>query len=303
MMVRPAHFGFNTETADNNAFQVNDSSLSIGEIKLRAMEEFDAFVLKLRNAGINVHVIKDSPKPVKTDAVFPNNWISFHSDGLIVTYPMFSPNRRLERRQEIIDELGQTFQINNHIRFEGWEEAEQFLEGTGSIILDRDNRIAYACQSVRTSGTLYTEFCEAMRYRRIAFHSFDKDGQPVYHTNVMMAVGDLFAIICMDSVPIPQEKQDLRDAFEQTGKEIIEITFEQMHSFAGNMLQVKNDAGETFLVMSSQAFKSLRSDQVQAIEKYTKILHSDLTVIETYGGGSARCMMAEVFLPLKKAKI
>jgi hypothetical protein len=299
MMVRPAHFGYNAETAENNAFQTNDGSLSIQTIKEKAINEFDTFVSKLRAVGVNVIVIEDTDEPVKTDAVFPNNWISFHDDGIVVTYPMFSTNRRLERRFEIIDELSKTFQVNNHIQFEGWEAVEQFLEGTGSLILDREHRIAYACLSVRTDATLLEEFCEAMFFEKIAFHSFDRDNLAVYHTNVMMALGDKFVVICMDSVPMDVDKQQLLKSFEETHKEVIEISLDQMYAFAGNMLQVKNESGNTFLVMSSQAFQSLTPAQIEQIERHTSILHSDLTIIETYGGGSARCMMAEVFLPKK----
>jgi len=188
-MVRPANFGFNPETASNNAFQINDTSLSHPAIKAKAIEEFDQFVQKLRDAGIEVISIEDTLQPVKTDAIFPNNWISFHEDGLIVTYPMYSPNRRLEYRQDIIDQLSETFVINNHIRLEKWEKASQFLEGTGSIILDRTHQKAYASLSIRTNLELFDQFCQVMEYEKIVFHSVDKDGAAIYHTNVMMAMG------------------------------------------------------------------------------------------------------------------
>lgn len=299
MMVRPAHFGFNSETAENNAFQINDKSLNINEIKEKAIQEFDAFVSKLRAVGVNIIVIQDTDEPVKTDAVFPNNWISFHSNGNIITYPMFSPIRRLERRFEIIESLSNTFQIENHIQLESWESVGQYLEGTGSMVVDREHQIAYACLSVRTDEVLFDEFCSIVECEPLTFHSYDRDGLEIYHTNVMMAMGDTFVVICLESIPVEAERQQLLAAFERTNKTVIEISLDQMYSFAGNMLQVKNTNDETFLVMSSQAFNSLNDNQIQEIEKHTQILHSDLTTIETYGGGSARCMMAEVFLPLK----
>lgn len=299
MMVRPANFGFNPETAENNAFQENDDSLTKLEIKNKAIKEFDSFVETLRAAGVQVIVMQDTERPVKMDAVFPNNWISFHEDGLVVTYPMFSLIRRAERRQDIIDKLNETFVIQNHVKLEKWERAEQFLEGTGSIILDRGAQIAYACLSDRTNDELFDEFCEIMKYEKVVFNSVDKDGTPIYHTNVMMAMGNRFVVICMESIADEGERKKLYDIFKRTNKEIIEISLDQVYSFAGNMLQVKNQANETFLVMSSQAYRSLSQAQIEQINKFTQILHSELETIETYGGGSARCMMAEVFLPVQ----
>jgi len=295
LMIRPANFGFNPETVSNNAFQLNDESLSSAEIIAKAIEEFDAFVEKLRSVGIEVIVVEDTKEPLKTDAVFPNNWITFHEDGLIVTYPMFSPNRRLERRQDIVDQLTAKFDYKNHIRLEKWEADEQFLEGTGSLILDRPNRILYACISERTHPSLLDEYCEFMGFQKVLFRSVDKDNFPIYHTNVMMALGDQFVVICMESIPDETEQAILKQFFRRTHKAIIPITLDQVYAFAGNMLQVKNKQGDTYLVMSSQAYHSLTDAQIIQIQQYTSVLHSDITTIETYGGGSARCMLAEVF--------
>ncbi len=295
LMVRPANFGFNPETADNNTFQKNDPSLTINTIKEKAIQEFDAFVEQLIAHGIQVTVIPDTATPIKTDAVFPNNWISFHEDGLLITYPMFSKNRRLERRPDIIETFSKSYSIKNHIRLEKWESTLQYLEGTGSIIIDRVHKIAYASLSIRTDEKLFEDYCQFMKYKKVVFQSVDADGIPIYHTNVMMALGIDFVIICMESIPDPKEKEQLRSLFTATNKKVIDITLDQMAHFAGNMLQVKNTEGLSYLVMSSQAFYSLRKDQIQEIESYTNILHSDLRTIETYGGGSARCMIAEVF--------
>ena len=300
LMVRPANFGYNPETAANNAFQVNDEQLDIAARKVKAIEEFEVFVAKLRAAGINVITIPDTETPLKTDAVFPNNWISFHEGGLIVTYPMFSPNRRLERRQDIIDQLSEHFAYQNHVRLERWEEEAYFLESTGSLILDRVHKIAYACLSERTHPNLLEEYCQFMDFQKVAFKSVDKTGMPIYHTNVMMAIGTSFVVICMDSIAEVKDREVLTQLFKQTQKEIIPITFDQLYAFAGNMLQVKNEKGDTFLVMSSQAYHSLTDTQIRQIEAHTQILHSDLRTIETYGGGSARCMIAEVFLEIKQ---
>lgn len=297
LMVRPAHFGFNEETAGNNAFQVNDQSLSANEIQEQAKAEFDAFVAKLRAAGIKVIVVEDTSTPLTPDAVFPNNWVTFHQDGLIITYPMYAPKRRLERREDVLNDLGRQFAITNHVRMEAHEEQDKFLEGTGSMILDRPNRLVYACLSPRTDAVLLDEFARITGYTPVVFHATDAQGQDIYHTNVMMAVGESFVVIVLDSVRDEQEKAALLARFAATGKEVIELSLAQMMTFAGNMLQVRNSAGETFLVMSTQAYESLQTKQITQIEKHTRILHSPIKTIETYGGGSARCMMAEVFLP------
>ncbi len=296
LMVRPAHFGFNEETAANNAFQVNDQSLSQFEIQEKAKVEFDAFVVKLRAAGINVIVVEDTSEPLTPDAVFPNNWVTFHQDGLIITYPMYASKRRLERREDVLNDLSKSYTISNHVRMEGYEAENRFLEGTGSMILDRPNRLVYACLSPRTDPELLEEFGQITGYTPVVFHAVDEQGQDIYHTNVMMAMGESFVVIVMDSINNPQEKADLLALFKVTEKEVIDLSLEQMQSFAGNMLQVRNTTGQTFLVMSTQAYEALRQEQIAQIEKHTRILHSPIKTIETYGGGSARCMMAEVFL-------
>ncbi|KAA3641282.1 MAG: amidinotransferase [Bacteroidetes bacterium] len=299
LMVRPANFGFNAETAQNNAFQTNDGSLTPEQISKTAKDEFDNLVKNLRDAGVNVIVIEDTDEPVKSDAVFPNNWISFHADGRIITYPMFSPIRRQERRDDVIESLKEQFDIKDRIQMETAEAQDIFLEGTGSMIFDRPNKIVYACISVRTNPSLLEEFCRLTGYKQVAFGSFDQNGLEIYHTNVMMAVGEDFAVICLDSITDIKERNHVTETLESTGKEIIDISLDQMNAFAGNMLQVKNGQGDTFLVMSETAFNSLTESQINRIKKYTQIIHSPIPVIETYGGGSVRCMMAEVFLPPK----
>ena len=299
LMVRPANFGFNTDTADNNTFQTNDKSLTKSKVKAAAIKEFDRFVKKIQAAGIQVHVHQEHKDAISTDSVFPNNWFSCHAEGLLVTYPMFSTIRRSERQSSIIDELNNQYRIKTHIKLEKWEKNEQFLEGTGSMILDRHHKIVYACRSVRTNEELLDQFCYFMVYDKVLFDAVDSDGVPIYHTNVMMAVGTTFVVICLDSIKDKTQRQAVVNSFEATGKEIIDISLDQMGNFAGNMLQVKNTEGAQFLIMSTRAYKVLTKTQIELIEKHTQILHSDLKVIETYGGGSARCMMAEVFLQEK----
>ncbi len=298
LMVRPAHFTFNEETAASNAFQSRDGKMSADEMRQRAMSEFDAFVNRLRAAGVDVIVAEDSSSPAKPDAVFPNNWVSFHQEGTIVTYPMFAPVRRLERREAVIDAVvKEGFVSGRRIHLEENEADNRFLEGTGSIIFDHPNRLAYACLSPRTDAALLEKLCREIGYEKVVFHAVDAKGQDIYHTNVMMALGETFVVICLDSVRDPAERRMLEEKFSATGKEIVDITLAQMNAFAGNMLQVSNRAGETILVMSSQAYNALTTSQIKTLEKHTKLLHSPLETIETYGGGSARCMMAEVFLP------
>lgn len=297
LMVRPANFAFNEETAANNAFQSRDKKLSAETVRDKAIEEFDGFVARLRDAGVDVIVAQDSLIPAKPDAVFPNNWVTFHQEGLIVTYPMFAPTRRLERNPAIIEQvLNHGFQVREHLHLEDMEAAGRFLEGTGSIVFDHQNRLAYACLSQRTEAELLEYLCQKIGYQKIVFRSVDDKGQDIYHTNVMMALGETFVVICLDTVHAPEEQRLLKDAFARTGKEIVEISLEQMNHFAGNMLQVRNCAGETILVMSSQADRSLRPEQIKRLEAHTRLLHAPIETIETHGGGSARCMMAEVFM-------
>ncbi len=295
LMVRPAHFGYNTQTAGNNAFQTNDQSISPDEISAKARKEFDGFVDKLRAVGVDVIVVEDTDEPLKLDAVFPNNWFSTHQDGTIITYPMYAPMRRLERREDIVEKLQSKFGYEKLIALEAREVEERYLEGTGSLILDRDNKIVYACRSIRTDEGLMDEFALWMGYEKVVFDSYDANGLPIYHTNVMMALGVNFCVICLDSIKDAVQRREVTDRLTHTGKDIVSITVAQMEAFAGNMLQVRGKDGEKYLAMSEQAYKSLTPEQVEQLELHTNLLHAPLYTIEAYGGGSARCMMAEIY--------
>jgi hypothetical protein len=297
LMIRPVNFGFNPETAVNNAFQVNKQDKTTHE---KAEKEFDDFTTLLSNQGVDVLIVQDTPEPFTPDSIFPNNWISFHSNGAIVLYPMFAVNRRKERKQEVLEQVTDYFNIKQTIDLTDFERQKRFLEGTGSMVLDRDKKIAYACLSPRTDKLVLINFCKKLNYEAVIFDAHDAKGQPIYHTNVMMCVADRYVVICLDSLPDTEERDVVKDTIVQSGKEVIEISLEQMNRFAGNMLQVENKAGEKLLVMSSQAYRSLTPAQVQKLESFNKIIHAPLDTIETNGGGSARCMMAEVFLPVKK---
>jgi hypothetical protein len=300
LMVRPANFGFNTETASNNAFQTQDASYSTQEVIEKAKTEFDNFVNVLKARAINVVVANDSEVPKKPDAVFPNNWLTMHEDGTMFLFPMYAALRRNERNEEIMQMLESQYVVRKKIHLEHYEGVEKYLEGTGSMILDRTYEIVYACLSPRTDLELLDEYCDMIHYKRIAFRAVDSEGQDIYHTNVMMALGETFVVICLDTVINDAEKMNLIKHFELTNKDIIEISLEQMMQFAGNMLQVRNDFDETFLVMSKQAYDSLNASQITHIQRHTEILYSDIKIIETFGGGSARCMMAEIFFEKKE---
>lgn len=300
LMVEPTAFYYNPETAVNNFFQTetNDSK---EDIQAEALKEFNQMVSDLRSKGVNVITLKDTPTPHTPDSIFPNNWISFHANGNVVLYPMFAKNRRNERREEdvlsLLEEKG--FLINDVIDFTSAEDDEVFLEGTGSIILDRENELAYACISQRTDEDLLIEFCEELEYTPVIFHAnqtVNGDRKPIYHTNVMMCIADKYAIVCLDSIDDKKEKKNVCEYLLESEKEIIPITEDQMHQFAGNMLQI-GGLGQSYLVMSQTAYNSLLEDQKNKIEKYNPILPVKIDLIEKLGGGSARCMMAEVFLP------
>ena len=294
-MIRPVSFGFNEQTAGSNAFQVrNDEQLNI---QGQALVEFDAFVDKLRTNGIDVIVIDDTPQPHTPDSIFPNNWISFHEDGKVFLYPMQAKNRRLERRIDVIEGLKKHFNIAEVDDLSHFEQKNRFLEGTGSMVLDRQNKIAYACLSPRTDIEVMHAFCEKSGYSPVYFHAVDGNGTAIYHTNVLMCIADKFVVICLDTVRDKQEKTALKDMFNQTGKEVIEITLPQMNAFAGNMLELVNDKDEHLLVMSARAYQALTQVQIEKLQAYCRLVYSDLTVIENNGGGSARCMMAEICLP------
>jgi len=296
LMIKPVRFDFNAETAVNNSFQQASADQQVSE---KAAAEFDRFVSVLNNAGVQVTVVEDTPEPHTPDSVFPNNWISFHDDGTIFLYPMFAVNRRLERKPHVLSVIAEKFRVANTIDLSAYEQQQVFLEGTGSMVLDRENKISYACLSPRTDIQVLHDWCNKAGFRPVAFTSVDSKGDPIYHTNVMMCIADQFAVICLDSIPDETEKRTVIETLKDTKKEIIEISFDQMNRFAGNMLQVQNTNGDRFLVMSSQAYNSLTAEQIKRIEHYNQILHSDITTIETNGGGSARCMMAEVFLAEK----
>ncbi len=295
LMIRPQNFTYNAVTAENNLFQNKSEETETEKIRLEAIAEFDLFVNKLRVAGVRVNVVEDTKDPIRPDAVFPNNWISFHDDNTVVTYPMFSPNRRIERRDDLIELLNADYKIDRILRLEDAEKENKFLEGTGSILFDRENKIAYACQSLRTDRDLFIAHCKELGYEPILFDALDQNNFPIYHTNVMMALGEKFCVICLESIKKLSERDLVVTKLKESGKEIIEISLEQMNQFAGNMLQVKGSNG-AITVMSEAAFMSLNSNQIKQIEQSSSILYSDVGTIEKYGGGSVRCMMAEVFL-------
>ena len=298
LMIRPVAFNMNKETAVNNYFQKHlDESPS--EINKKAQKEFDNFVEVLQNAGIEVFVFEDIEDSKTPDSIFPNNWISFHENGDIALYPMFAENRKRERRQDILADLeNKGFTFNQVYDYTEAEKEAVYLEGTGSLILDRQNRKAYCALSSRANEELLFEFCEDFEYLPIPFQAFqtvENKRLPIYHTNVMMCVGTDLAVVCFDSIDDKAEKKLVSKSLKEDGKTIIYITEQQLEAFAGNMLEVHNKIGDKFLVMSSQAFRSLTQEQIKTIEKHLKILHSPLNTIETLGGGSARCMMAEIF--------
>ena len=299
LMIEPAAFGFNAETAQNNYFQINSEN---AETQTKALQEFNNFVEKLRSKGINVITVKDTLEPHTPDSIFPNNWISMHSDGTVVLYPMCAVNRRWERRNDILEILKRNFSVKEIIDFSAPENDGKFLEGTGSMIFDHDNKIAYGSVSLRLDEPLFREFCEKFGFEPVVFHSYqtaNNERLPIYHTNVMMCVADQFVVICLDCIDDETERVKVVNAIVNSGKEIIEISESQMQRFAGNMLQLQNPEGKKFLVMSLSAYQSLTPEQISNIEKYSEIIYSDLETIETNGGGSARCMLAEVFLEKK----
>ena len=295
LMIQPVNFGFNTETAVNNTFQKNLE----GDVQQKALQEFTDFVEVLRKNKVDVTVIEDSLYPATPDSIFPNNWISFHADGRIFLYPMFAANRRLERKSAVLETVKQKFSFTEIVDLTKSESEGLFLEGTGSMVLDQENKIAYACLSPRTNEKILDEFCKMTGYSYVTFRATDNSGIDIYHTNVMMCLAKTFAVVCLESVTDKAEKEYLTNTLIKSDKVIVDISLQQLNHFAGNMLQVINEDGELLLVMSTQAYQSLTATQIEELQKHNRIIHSSLNTIETAGGGSARCMMAEVFL-LKK---
>ena len=302
LMVRPVRFRMNEQTVVNNYFQ-EEMDLKNEEINRQAQQEFDTFVEKLRTVGVKVIVVDDIYEQNTPDSVFPNNWITFHQNGDVAIYPMFAENRRRERREDILDKVEtEGFDIENVYDYTDAEKENIFLEGTGAMVLDRVNRKAYCALSPRADEELFIEFCEDFEYTPVIFKAYQQvnnEQLPIYHTNVMMALGVDFAVVCLDTITDKSERKNLLHHLKEDKKEVINITPEQMCQYAGNMLQVQGK-NSTYLVMSDAAYNALTPQQIQTIEKHTQILHSNLETIETCGGGSARCMMAEVFNPSNK---
>lgn len=305
-MVRPVHFYRNDQTAINNYFQQEaDQEMDRSEIQMRALEEFDLFVNELRLNKIHVEIFEDTALNDTPDSIFPNNWLTMHDDGVILTYPMFAENRRKERRQDIIDQLKREFFVHQVRSFAEWETKNKFLEGTGSLILDRPNRIVYAAISDRTSPDVLENFCETVGYTSIQFNAMQTvEGKrlPIYHTNVMMSVGENFAVVCLECIDDPVERARVDFNLRKTGKQVIDISEKQVGCFAGNILQVRNANGKAIIVMSEAAYDSYTPKQIKALEKHGFILSSPIPAIEKYGGGGVRCMMAEIFLPTPTLK-
>lgn len=299
-MIRPVNFRMNEQTAVNNYFQENIKD--INDINIKAQQEFDAFASVLKDKGVNVIVVADTKDSDTPDSIFPNNWISFHSDGTVTIYPMFAENRRDERREDILEKLEKEgFVIKNIMDYTSAEKERVFLEGTGSIMMDRVNKKAYCALSDRANEKLFIEFCEDFDYMPVIFvanQSVDGKRMPIYHTNVMMCLAEDFSVICLNTIDDKKERKNVVGHLKESGKQIIAITEAQMHHFAGNMLQVLGKNNKRLMIMSSAAYHSLTSDQIKNIEKSNEIVHSSLDTIESCGGGSARCMMAEVFLPI-----
>ncbi len=291
LMIQPVQFGYNPQTAVNNAFQLK----SEGSLQKEALDAFRNFVEILRKNHLHVTVIEDTLEPATPDSIFPNNWISFHEDNSIILYPMFAPNRQQERKQHVLDIIQQQFKVSQVHDLTHFEKAGLYLEGTGSMVLDRINQIAYACLSPRTSKEVLEAFEKITGYQVQIFNAEDEKGQPIYHTNVLMCMLENEVVLCLDAITNPIERVCITDMFTKTGKEIIPISQEQMNHFAGNMLQVQNELGEKLLIMSTQAYDSLHPSQLESLQKNNRLIHAPLSVIESAGGGSARCMIAEVF--------
>lgn len=292
-IVKPVRFGYNPQTAESNAFQKRTGYGR--DVQEGALREFLAYAALLRANGVNIALAEDTEDPRTPDSIFPNNWFSTHEDGTLVLYPMAMPNRRAERKENFLNVIKKHFEVKRTIDLTHYEEEGLFLEGTGSLILDRENKIAYACLSPRTSQEVLNDFCSQMGYRAISFRATDQKGIDIYHTNVMMSVGTTYAIVCLDAIEDEAERGAVLNSLEKTGKKVMEITHEQMNSFAGNMLELRSNEGKKLLIMSASARKSLTSEQNRELSKTYRLLSPQLETIETNGGGSARCMLAEIF--------
>ncbi len=295
LMIRPVSFDFNEQTAQSNAFQTRSADQQ--QVQAKAVAEFDRLVQTLRDNDVNVTVIDDTAQPHTPDSIFPNNWVSFHDNGEVFLYPMQAENRRLERREDIITTLEDNFKVKHVIDLSHFEHDGKFLEGTGSMVLDRENKIVYACLSPRTDETVLATFCEQTGYKAVSFKAVDEKGLAIYHTNVLMCVGSGFAVICLDSISNISEKERVIESLANTHKQIIDISFNQMNHFAGNMLEVKNTHGDTLIVLSQSAYDVLKEEEQDLLYSFGKLVYADINTIETNGGGSARCMIAEVHLP------
>lgn len=290
-MVRPVRFAYNAQTAVNNAFQ----SPRDADAQQQALAEFNGLVNALRIHGVDVVVMDDTPEPHTPDSIFPNNWISFHEPRTVILYPMFAANRRLERQKKVWEWVNEVLKPKTIIDHTAYEHRQMFLEGTGSMVLDRVNKIAYACISPRTDQKLFLRFCADMGFEARCFDAVDKHGNAIYHTNVLMCAAEEFVVICLEAIADAEQRERVQQTIARTHKTVVDITLQQMNAFAGNMLQVQNKTEEKLLVMSSQAFESLTAAQRQTLKGYQPILHAPLYTIEANGGGSARCMMAEIY--------
>lgn len=292
LMVRPARFTFNEQTAENNHFQ---NKPSISDISERALKEFDNFVDNLRIHKIDVVVVQDTLEPHTPDSIYPNNWFSTHSTGELVLYPMFAENRRMERKPHILETIEENFNAYKIIDFTVWEEKNRFLEGTGSMILDHNNRVAYACRSERTDDIVFEEFYTKMNSEPEIFNAYDEEGRNIYHTNVMLSIGEKYAVICAESITDENRRDYIINKLKMSKKDVIEISFEQMKNFCANIIEVRNSEDKKFLIMSETAKNAFKHEQIDILQQHCEIISSPLSTIEQAGGGSARCMIAEIF--------
>lgn len=298
LMVRPKAFGFNVQTASTNAFQQQDAA-EPQSLQEQALAEFDAMVDLLCSNDIEVVVVEDTADPQKPDAIFPNNWISFHHDGTVVLYPMFAENRRTERKIPVLDIVKQDHTVERIIDLTHFEQEGKFLEGTGSVVFDYANKIAYAARSPRTDEYVLEELCAKLGFMPFVFNAVDENDQPIYHTNVVMCVGSDFAILCLDAIQDDADQEKLLHSFAHTNHQVIAISYAQLKLFAGNMLVVSSQAGEPVVLLSQKAYESLLPGQLDALSKHAEPIPITIPVIEHVGGGSVRCMVAALFVPSK----